>query len=141
MKEWDFSRRPVCLAAGALLTLLIFSNGVASAQLTPDQQKCLNGANKNASKIVKAQGKDICDCIKNGSKGKLGAQTIEECITADNNGKVAKAKNKLTSKVGDRCPPAYNHTPTDPNFLNARAMQKELDLLHWWFGSDLDLVI
>ena len=82
--------------AALIGTALLMFPGVASAQgtfdkelalieasfssdvpLTKDQQKCLNAANKGAAKIVKAQGKDICDCIKKGSKGQLTG-TIED---------------------------------------------------------------
>ena len=61
-------------------------------------QKCINSINKNATKIVKAQGKDICSCIKDGAKGKLTG-TIDECITSDPKGKVAKAETKLDEKI------------------------------------------
>ncbi len=79
------SRTPI-LRMALCLALIMFS-GVASAQgLLKDQAKCLNAANANAAKIVKAQGKDICSCIKNGAMMKLNG-TIEDdeaCDTGSN---------------------------------------------------------
>jgi cysteine-rich repeat protein len=131
---------------GLVLALSVLNHGVASAQLSlsKDDQKCVNEINKNVAKVVKAQGGDIKDCIKNGAKGKLGGQSIEECITSDPKGKVQKATGGLTSKVGSKCagPPAFPPIdPADTAGINARAIQKDLSLIHWIFGTDLDAVI
>ncbi len=128
------------LITGMCTALLMFS-GVASAQgLTKDQAKCLNGANKNAAKIVKAQGKDICACIKDGVKGKLTAPgAIEDCLTSDPKGKVAKAKAKYDSKTGN-CDAGFVNLASAAVVKQA-SMDKDLSLIHWVFGSDLDLAI
>jgi hypothetical protein len=105
-----------------------------------DQQKCIVALNKNFAKVASAQGSDICKCIKDGSMRKLTGQTIEECATADNKGKVGKAKGK-TSAAAAKCSVAPDFGTTDPNTVNAAAMTKELDLVHALFGSDLDAVI
>jgi hypothetical protein len=109
----------------ALLAVFMFPHGEASAQAqSKDQQKCSNELNKNFSKVVKAQGGDINSCIKNAGKGKLGSQTIEDCITSDPKGKVKKAKDKALDKGGPdgKCPASDS-----PDF-------GATDL----FGSDLD---
>lgn len=106
-----------------------------------EKQKCINELNKNFAKVAKAQGKDVCKCIQNGSKGKLSGQTIEACITADNHGKVAKAKEKTLTKVPPRCSVPPDFGATDPNTVNQVALGKELSLVHEIFGSDLDAVI
>ncbi len=106
-----------------------------------DQQKCIVGLNKNFAKVAKAQGKENCACIKGGSKGKLGGQSIEDCTTADAKNKVAKAKAKTLSKAASDCATAPDFGPNDPNTVNDVAMQKELDLIHDIFGSDLDAAI
>ena len=49
-------------------------NGV----LAKAEQKCVVTINKNVAAVAKAQGKANCACIKDGAKGKLGDQTIEE---------------------------------------------------------------
>ena len=106
-----------------------------------DQQKCIVGLNKNMAKVAKAQGKDICACIKDGSKGKLGGQSIEDCTTADAKGKVAKAQAKTISKAGSDCSTTPDFGPSDPDSVNQAAISKELDLIHDIFGSDLDAAI
>ena len=80
----------------------------ARGELPKDEQKCIVEINRNVAKVAKAQGKEICRCIKNGAKGKLVEATIEDCLTADGRGKVDKARSKLSAKLADKC-------PTDPN--------------------------
>jgi cysteine-rich repeat protein len=137
--------RPRALWAGWLaLALSVFAFGAAHAQLIKSDKKCVNEVNKNVAKVVKAQGGDIKDCIKNGAKGKLVAESIEECLTSDPKGKVQKATSGLTSKVGSKCagPPAFPPIdPSDTAGINAHAIQKDLSLIHWIFGADLDAVI
>ncbi len=111
-----------------------------AAKLRLPSQKCIVSLNKNLAKVAKAQGKDICACIKDGSKGKLQG-TIEECTTADAKGKVAKAKQKTLSKFQSDCGEPAAFGPSDPNAVNSAAITKELDLIHDLFGSDLDLAI
>ena len=125
-------------ATGTAAQSLDFVQFIATA-LENDEQKCLNAANKGAAKIVKAQGKDICDCIKNGSKGKLTG-TIEDCLTSDPKGKVAKAKSKYDSKAGN-CDAGFIAL-ADKEIVKQAAMDKDINLIHWIFGSDtLDNVI
>ena len=113
---------------------------IAPAPETPqnkDQQKCINELNKNFAKVAKAQGKAICKCIKDGSKGQLTG-TIETCLTADVGGKVAKAQNKTVSKESQKCTTPPDFGATDATTVNQVSVQKELDLIHAIFGSDLD---
>ena len=126
--------------AAAVLMLLVFSHGEASAQLNKDDQKCVNEINKNFEKVGKAQGGDISKCTKDAGKGKLTG-TYSECITSDPKGKVAKAIGKLTSKVGSKCPgnpafPILDVSKTDE--MNAAAIAKELGEIVLLLGSDLD---
>ena len=106
-----------------------------------DQQRCINALNKGLADVGRAQGKEIRKCIKRGSKGQLDAQTIEQCSTATNNRKIAKAKRKTLTRASDNCSVAPDFGPADPNAINQVAMQKELSLLHRIFGSDLDSAI
>ncbi|MCZ6713419.1 MAG: PQQ-binding-like beta-propeller repeat protein, partial [Deltaproteobacteria bacterium] len=106
-----------------------------------DQQKCINALNKNFAKVAKTQGKDNCSCIKDFAKNKLTG-TIESCLTSDLKGKVAKAKSKTVSDETKNCAvstPGFGATSS--SVVNATAMQKELDLIHDVFGSDLDAAI
>jgi cysteine-rich repeat protein len=108
-----------------------------------DQQKCINELNKNFAKVAKVQGKDICTCIRDGSKGKLGAQSIEECSTSDNKNKVDDATDKTLSKERIRCrfPDLPDLGYTSGANVNQVAIGKELALIHEIFGSDLDASI
>jgi cysteine-rich repeat protein len=107
--------------------------------LSKEDQKCVNSINKGAAKVARAQGGDNTACIKDGGKGKLTG-TIEECITSDPKGKVQKAIGKI--KVGD-CPSPPPWPAIDPNStsIGDKMVQKELDLIHAIFGSDLDAVV
>ncbi len=124
-------------------TALLLFSGIASAQepLTKDQQKCINQVNKNFAKVASAQGKEIRDCIKRGSKGLLSGETIEECATNDAKGKVDKAKQKTLTKESSSCgtPPDFGYT-SGAN-ANDTAMAKELAIIHRIFGSDLDTFV
>ncbi len=108
-----------------------------------DQQQCIVALNQGLASVAKAQAKDICTCIKAATKGKLSGQTLEQCMTADNKGKVAKASSKLDKKRAGKC--LQDDFPSfgvnDPNQVDAIAVAKELSLIHEIFGSDLDAVI
>ena len=108
-----------------------------------DQQKCIVELNKGFAKVAKAQGKDICQCIKDGAKGKLGTSptAIEDCLTSDPKMKVAKAKQKAIEKGAQKCTVPPDFGATDPNTANRVAVEKELKLIHSIFGPDLDAVI
>jgi cysteine-rich repeat protein len=103
------------------------------------QQECVNSMNKGAAKVAKAQGGDNVECIKHGSKGKLTG-TIEQCITSYPKSKVQKAISKIKT---DDCltPPAFPVIDTDAESIGQTMVQKEIDLIHAIFGSDLDAVI
>jgi hypothetical protein len=108
-----------------LLAFFLFPHGEASAQVqSKTQQNCLNELNKNFSKVAKAQGGDINSCIKNAGKGKLGTQTIEQCIISDPKRKVEKATGKALNKGGPdgKCPESDppDFGATDPNTANLR---------------------
>jgi cysteine-rich repeat protein len=112
-----------------------------------EQQRCILELNKNFAKVAKTQGTELSKCIKDGSKDKLVGQSIEQCTTADNGGKVAKATRKTIDKAADKCasdpndPGFPDFGVTDPNTVNQVAIQTELALIHEIFGSDLDAAI
>jgi cysteine-rich repeat protein len=108
-----------------------------------DQQKCINELNKNFAKVAKVQGKDIGTCIKDGSKGKLLGQSIEQCTTAENRDKVDNATDKTLSRERIRCrfPDFPDFGYTSGTDVNQAAIEKELALIHEVFGPDLDAAI
>jgi len=108
-----------------------------------NQQKCINGLNKNLGKVAKVQGKDVCGCIKDESAGKLDLEglTAEACTTADRKGKVDKAKQKTIAKAASDCSASADFGATDATTVNQAATDKEIDLIHDIFGPDLDAAI
>jgi len=133
-------RMPVLWTALFVAPLLL--TGPASAQLDKQEQKCANSINKGAAKVAKAQAGDNAACIKNGSKGKL-TTSIEACLTGDVKGKVAKAISKI--KTGDcsgGSPPSFlPGLKTNSGAIGDTMKNKDLNLIHDIFGTDLDLSI
>ena len=122
----------------ALFLALFLMPGLASAQLSKGEAKCVNTTNKGAQKVASAQGKDIAACIKDGAKENL-VGTIEACLTSDPKGKVDKAKDKLDEKTAKDCGEGSGFVLlADPNDTKRIAMEKELKIIHWIFGTDLD---
>jgi hypothetical protein len=110
--------------------------------LSKDQQNCIHQINKAFVKVVKAQGKLINACISDGSKGHLGDQSIEACMTADDGGKVDKAAQKTLSKERSKCLANPEQLPhfgfASAAVANQVAIDNELSLIHAIFGNDLD---
>jgi hypothetical protein len=138
--------RALC-SAGVLVAMTMLFQGEVGAQVqTSAQQLCINTMNKNLLKVASKQGKENDSCLKNGAK-KGGL--IEDCLTADGKGKVGKAMQKTVADFGRKCVgtdqtgasvfPDFG--VSDPNSINDAAMQKELDLIHAIFGTDLDAAI
>jgi cysteine-rich repeat protein len=128
----------------------------ASCQLEPppqyleskDQQSCINELNKALAKVAKTYGKHIDRCIKEGSRSRLPAGNIENCVVETGTfgkDKVQDAKDKTLDKAGPngKCPPAAepDFGATDANTVNQVALAKELSLIQAVFGSDLDAAI
>lgn len=66
----------------------------AAAQLK-EQQNCINSINKASQKVAATQGKENSGCVKDFASAKLPpGQTAQQCLTADNKGKVSKAASK-----------------------------------------------
>jgi hypothetical protein len=145
MRQLIHFRGQTFLVAGMVMALWIFPHEQANAQdpnvPSKKQQQCINTLNKDFQKVASKQGKEILTCLKQGSKGQLGPQTVEQCLTADNKGKVEKAIDKTLADARKKCTELPDFGPTDPNTVNAAAVQKEIDLAHAIFGTDLDAVI
>ena len=130
--------QPIAGTLGALLLL----SGVANAQLPKQEQKCANSINKGAAKVAKAQAGDNASCVKNGGKGKL-TTSIEACLTGDVKGKVAKAISKIKTSdcTGGAAPSFLPGLQTSSSEIGDIMKQKDLDLIHAIFGTDLDVFI
>ncbi len=119
---------------------------------TKSQQKCTNALNKDFAKLAKARGKQICSCIKDGTKGALQG-TIEDCLDDDPKLKLSKLEGKLSNGFAKKCvgqdkdgvgrfPPFGSTTELLAEAtIIAEYDAKELGLIHDVFGPDLDLAI
>jgi hypothetical protein len=91
--------------------------------------------------VAKTQGKNNSACIKGGARGRLPG-TIEDCVTGDLQGKVAKAMAKTESTETKSCTGnPFSFGASDSVTVNDAAMRSEIDLIHDIFGSDLDIAI
>ena len=124
----------------AVFNVVFYGVGSAAAVQTRAERVCTNELNKNFAKVVKAQGKEMVTCIKDGSKGQLTGP-MEQCLTSDRKGKVGKAQQKTRDKAEQKCLETANFGASDATTVNNVAVQKELDLIHEIFGSDLDATI
>ena len=101
-------RTPLALAAG----LLLLASPVAAQEQSKAQQRCINELHKRLAGVAKAQRNDAAACVKDASRGKLDGLTLEECTTADRQGKVAKARTKALAGEAKRCRevPSFGYT-------------------------------
>jgi len=107
-----------------------------------DQQNCINRVNKSGSKVAKAQGKATARCLKDASFGNLpGGQTTDQCLTADNKGSVAKAEDKTSEAVADRCGLAPDFGFAGAEAVNEAAIAEEVALASDVFGPDIDAAV
>jgi len=124
------------------------------APLTKDQQKCVNGLNKDLLKIDKTVSKQITGCLKNHAKGaplnktNPAIDTLEECVDDDPKGKILNGQTKAgtaftknctpppTGKLDDGFFPAFG--ATDATTVGDAATEKGRTLVHDVFGPDLD---
>jgi hypothetical protein len=119
------------IAAVVSFALLIGGPGSAYAQMSKDDQKCVDKANNGLGKLGKTQAKEDRTCVKNATKGK--ESDPEGCLSRDDKGKVAKAKSKIAG-----CPTAA--IPIDKTTAEDAMVAEALELAHDLFGSDLNLV-
>ena len=132
-------RARFALVAATALALLLVPQGLVWAQAQEKgKQLCINQINKNFAKLAKVQSKEIMGCIGRRSKGLLDG-TIEQCMTADSKGKVAKAIEKILAKEEAKCSdPLPDFAYTTGSTAADAAIDKEISLIHSIFGSDLD---
>jgi len=135
-------------ASAAAVLVLAVVTGSHAQEASIDQQKCINGMNKRAAALGKAQGKTSSACVKDASAGstaKLGGagqdQTAAACLTNDVKGKVAKAAQAVVDEESNSCvadAPIYGCTGSAMvvNAIPGQSIALVTDL----FGDDLDAV-
>jgi len=138
-KRGAFGHRAV---AAALLALLGIAPGLAAAQpADAAQQRCINTRNQELERVHSAQARDQQRCVRDAARGRLTG-TVDQCVVADELGKVAIAQNRAATRDAARCSgvtPPFG--PTDMSLLNQLAPQAALDVMHGIFGDDLDAAV
>ncbi len=121
----------ICSALG--LALLI-GPGVSSAQLSKEDQKCIDAYDNCCPKIAAKQNKENRSCVKN--TGKLKELDPEGCLTRDPKGKVQKQVDKCNVKYDDKCTGAE---PIAQGKAECENDNKDgaLNLVHDLFGDPL----
>lgn len=125
----------------AVALSLVLASGVASAQLTKEQGKCVNKINKDMIKLAAQRGKENNECVEDYVKGALAPATAENCLTLDPNGKLASRAAKTTADeqkndcLGANLPP-YSYTSAANT--NAEALAGETGVIRDVFGPNLD---
>ena len=121
----------------ALLTVLtcLLSIASAAAQVQDSaQQKCINALNKSGLKVAATQAKEAKGCL-GAAATELGTDA-QACLTADAEGKIAKAQAGTVATEG-KCTTPPNFGKTTAAAVNTTAASEQVDLVADLFGADL----
>lgn len=128
--------RRVLLAglAGAVLV-----TGVASAQLTGAQQKCIDNYNNKLRLVSQQVGKSTTACIKLATEG--GLPNPEACVVGDSDGKIADKTAKVADLFGpDKlCDPVPLVIVRPAAIANAAHVSAFSRLMHELFGNPVGI--
>jgi hypothetical protein len=116
--------------------MLVTSPAYADLQ-TREQQKCINAINKDVAKVARAQAGDSTRCIQAAGRGLLGNQTAQQCVSADNRGKVGLAAAKTLADEVKLCSPPPDFGYTGGSASNLASIEEDVSLLADVFGSPL----
>jgi cysteine-rich repeat protein len=113
------------------VVLLIAGFSSQAVAQSKEQQKCINSINKASQKVAATQGKENTTCVKNFGGEKLPpAQSAQDCLAADNKGKLSKATGKTGSIETKKC-------VADSATANQAAIDEERGLVNDIFGNPL----
>lgn len=124
------------LAVALLVVFAVATDSPAQVQ-DSDQQKCIKSVNKHVTKISKTQQKIMEKCQSAKFKGDL-AGTLDDCIAADADGKLAKVVAKTTTLFEKKCATAPDFASTDDATVSTASAGESLALMVDVFGSPLD---
>ena len=108
------------------------------AQLTRDQQACVNEMNKNGEKVNRTQLKENEWCLNRFQRENLDQPTFDACTTDDFRDRVTRAEERTVTREIRKCdplvvPPPYAYT--DAATVNAAGVNHALWLLYQIFGG------
>jgi hypothetical protein len=141
-------RRTIANGPSALLAVAVVSLASATAPAlaqvqTSAQAGCINAMNTAAAKVAKTQFGIAQKCLAAAAFQKLpGGQTAQQCLSADDAGKLSKATTAAADKEAAACVaplPDFGHT--DAATLSAAAGSGALGTFESIFGADLDAAV
>jgi len=131
------NRRRVALVA---LAGCVLSAGVASAQLTSAQQKCIDNYNNKLRLVSQQAGKSATACLKAGTSG--DEPNVEACVVNDPDGKIAAKEAKVTELFGPgaKCDPVPLVIVKPAAIGNAAHVSALTRIMHEFFGNPVGIV-
>jgi|GEM_PF-1927671 len=105
----------------------------AGAQLSSDQQGCVNAMHKDGASVATAQAKQLATCVKDAQKDP--SVDLTACLAADSDEMVAKALDRTTTDAGKSCgatpatfgvAPAFELTVNEAAVIHARGLVTDL---------------
>ena len=109
------------------------------AELSKDEQKCVNGVIKKGTGVAKAQAKLNDDCVKSAVKQDDAFPDV--CMWVDERGKVAKAKGKTAQAWERSCGQEPAFGVADVESVSAAAVEEAIDLTTDLFGDNVNRTI
>jgi cysteine-rich repeat protein len=129
---------------GALLVSAALAAPPATAQISRDQQLCINSMEKDFTLIDKQVGRQVASCLKNHAKGRPLSplpfiDTVVECVLDDPRGKIGFASQRAMANFTRRCtPPLPGFGPTDVFALGNAGERAAHTLARDVWTQDLD---
>lgn len=122
------------------LACWLLTAGVAAAQLTGAQQKCIDNYNNKLRLVSQQAGKSATACIKSATGG--DEANVEACVVSNPDGKIADKKAKVEDlfgpgKICDPVPPQI----VRPAAIATAAHESSLSqLMHKLFGNPMGII-
>jgi len=117
--------------------IAVLTTSDADAQIqNSDQRKCILAINKAASKLAKAQGRQVAKCFKDATSGALPAASLDACVS-DAGQKVASALQKVVDSAAKKCPDVPDFGFSGAATTNSVVINQELALVEDLYGDDL----
>ncbi|HXC51361.1 MAG TPA: vanadium-dependent haloperoxidase [Candidatus Limnocylindrales bacterium] len=126
--------------AAALAILLALPAPANAAAQTAEQRSCINALAKSGAGVARAVARNLFDCMHAAQAGTLPpGQTAEQCLDADNDGRIADATARTLEAEIESCTVLPDFGASDSTAVNAAFTA----LAHAGlvFGADLDAAI
>lgn len=97
------AKRTIVASLLSVLCLVVAGSTALADVQSREQSRCIVDLNRAISKVARSAGQDGVRCLKLAPKGGLGTGGALECLTADQRGKVAKARVRAIDAERKRC--------------------------------------